>query len=161
MLMRTKTTILALLVLLLAIPVAAVEVEEASLDTLVDAIQANRRAMVEASLNLSDEQAAAFWPIYDRYEGERVQVGVRLATVIQSYIDNFEVMNDETAKDLLEEALTVERDREDVRQRFLKVFANAVPYTTILRFYQIESKMDAVLRYDLASTIPVVREVQE
>jgi len=28
----------------------------------------------------------------------------------------------------------------------------------VARFYQIENKMDAVLRYDLAATIPVVDE---
>jgi hypothetical protein len=156
--MRTKTTILVLLAGTLAIPVAAQDVEEASLDTLVGAIRGNRRAMVSASLNLSEEQAAAFWPIYDRYERERMDVGVRLGNAIQSYIDNFDVMDDKTAKDLLEEALNTERDKEAVRQRYVPVFANAVPYTTILRFYQIESKLDAVLRYDLASRVPVLRE---
>jgi hypothetical protein len=28
----------------------------------------------------------------------------------------------------------------------------------VARFYQIENKMDAILRYDLAATIPVIDE---
>jgi len=33
-----------------------------------------------------------------------------------------------------------------------------VPGRKLVRFYQIENKMDAVLRYELAAEIPVVEE---
>jgi len=39
---------------------------------------------------------------------------------------------------------------------YLGEFAKVLPGRTVARFYQIENKMDAVLRYDLAGTIPVV-----
>ncbi len=37
-------------------------------------------------------------------------------------------------------------------------FAKALPGRKVARFYQIENKMDAVIRYNLAATIPVVEE---
>jgi hypothetical protein len=33
-----------------------------------------------------------------------------------------------------------------------------LPGRKVARFYQIENKMDAVIRYDLAATIPVIDE---
>ncbi len=37
------------------------------LATLLGTIRANRRALVSVNLNLSDAEAAQFWPLYDRY----------------------------------------------------------------------------------------------
>ena len=37
-------------------------------------------------------------------------------------------------------------------------FAKVLPGRTVARFYQIENKMDAVLRFDLAEAIPVIEE---
>jgi hypothetical protein len=42
----------------------------ANLDVLVDAIRSNRKALVAVNLKLTDEEAAKFWPIYDRYHAD-------------------------------------------------------------------------------------------
>jgi hypothetical protein len=39
-------------------------------------------------------------------------------------------------------------------------FATVLPGRTVARFYQIENKMDAAIRYDLAAAIPVIEEQQ-
>jgi len=49
-------------------------------------------------------------------------------------------------------------DRLQVRRTYLDEFAKILPGRTVARFFQIENKMDAVIRYDLAATIPVVDE---
>ena len=43
---------------------------EANLEVLLDAIRSNRKALVAANLRLTDEEAAKFWPVYDRYQKE-------------------------------------------------------------------------------------------
>jgi hypothetical protein len=43
---------------------------EANLDILLDTIRANKKALVAANLTLTDEEAARFWPLYDRYQTE-------------------------------------------------------------------------------------------
>ena len=50
----------------------------------------------------------------------------------------------------------VDADRTEVRQKYVDKFAKILPERTLARFYQIENKMDDVIRYDLAATIPVV-----
>jgi len=45
-----------------------------------------------------------------------------------------------------------------VRRDHLAEFAKTIPGRKVARFYQIENKIDAVVRYDLAATIPVVEE---
>ena len=158
--MRTRgmTVILSMLALLLATPVAGGEAEEATLDILVGTLQANRKAMVAVNLNLEDAEAKAFWPVYDRYDAERAQVRDRLVAIIEDYSANFGALGGEKATQLVEDYLAVERDRLGVRQRYLEKFSAALPPRQVLRFYQIENKIDAVLRYKLSESIPVIEE---
>ncbi|HME71270.1 MAG TPA: hypothetical protein VKM54_15575 [Myxococcota bacterium] len=131
---------------------------EANLDVLVDAIRSNRQALVAANLKLTDEEASKFWPIYDRYQKEINAIGDRLIGVIQDYTTNFSDLSNDKAMKLVDDYLAVEADRVKVKRAYVDEFAKALPGRKVARFYQIENKMDAVIRYDLAATIPVVEE---
>jgi len=131
---------------------------ETSLDVLLDAIRANRKALVAVNLGLTNDEATTFWPIYDRYQKEINAVSDRLVGVIQDYSDNFGSLSNEKAMKLVDDYLTIEADRVTVKRNYLAEFAKSLPGLKLARFYQIENKMDAVIRYELASTIPVVEE---
>lgn len=130
----------------------------AKLDVLLDAIRANRRALVAVNLKLTDDEAAKFWPIYDRYQKETNALGDRLVGVIQDYSAHFSDLSNDKAMKLVDDYLAIEADRVKVRRTYVDEFAKALPGRKVARFYQIENKMDAVIRYDLAATIPVVEE---
>jgi hypothetical protein len=131
---------------------------EANLDVLVDAIRSNRQALVAVNLKLTNEEASKFWPIYDRYQKEINAIGDRLIGVIQYYTTNFSDLSNDKAMKLVDDYLAVEADRVKVKRAYVDEFAKALPGRKVARFYQIENKMDAVIRYDLAATIPVVEE---
>jgi hypothetical protein len=153
-------------VLLLGLSAAAVraaqprggDAAKANVGALLDALRANRKALVAVNLHLSDDEAAKFWPIYDRYQKELNAIGDRLVQLIQDYSANFRDLNNDKAMKLIEDYLGAEADRVKVRRSYLEEFAKAIPGRTVARFYQLENKMDAVIRYDLASTIPVIEE---
>jgi hypothetical protein len=133
--------------------------QEAKLPVLLDTIRANRKAMIAASLNLTPDEATRFWPIYDRYQQEVNPIGDRIGALVQEYISNYGTLSNERAAQLMEDYLAAEADRLKVRRSFIAEFLKVVPGRTMARFYQIENKMDAILRYDLASTIPVVDNI--
>jgi hypothetical protein len=131
---------------------------QANLDVLVDAIRSNRKALVAVNLKLTDDEAAKFWPIYDRYQKETNALGDRLVGVIQDYSANFSDLSNDKAMKLVDDYLTIEADRVKAKRTYVAEFAKALPGRKLARFYQIENKVDAVIRYDLAATIPVVEE---
>jgi hypothetical protein len=143
---------------LFATPGRAGEAAKANLDILRDTIRANRKALVAANLNLTDEEAARFWPLYDRYQAELTPVQDRAAKVIEDYTASFHDLSNDKALKLADDWLSAEGDRVKVRREYLDQFAKVLPGRTVVRFYQIENKMDAVLRYELAGAIPVVGE---
>lgn len=131
---------------------------EANRDLLVNTLRVNRRALVSVNLNLSSDQAAQFWPLYDRYQAELNGVTDRVVALVNDYIAHYRDLSDEKALQLMTDYLALETERLKVRQTYLPEFAKILPGRTVARFYQIENKIDAVMRYDLAATIPVVEE---
>jgi hypothetical protein len=150
--------LVVLLLAVSAVPGRAGEASDASLDILRDTIRANKKALVAVNLTLSDAEAAQFWPLYERYQKELAGVNDRLVKVVEDYTANFKNLADDKAMQLVGEYLSAEEDRAKVRRAYLPEFAKTLPGRKVARFYQIENKTDAVLRYDLAAAIPVVEE---
>jgi hypothetical protein len=139
-------------------PVKTTDATQSDLDLLVSTIRANRRALVEVNLNLTKDEADKFWPIYDRYQKDMAGVGDHQLSIIEYYIEHYRDLSNEKALELVDKYLAADADRIKVRRSYLPEFEKVVPGRTLARFYQIENKMDAVIRYELAATIPVVAE---
>lgn len=131
---------------------------EAELRTLANTVRANRRALVAVNLALSSEEAAKFWPLYDRYQTAITAIGDKVVKLVDDYIANYRDLTDDQAVSLMTDYLAADAERIKVRQTYLPQFLAILPGRTVARFYQIENKMDAVVRYELAATIPVVEE---
>jgi len=136
----------------------AADASQAEPAVLLDTIRANRKALVAVNLELSPEEAAKFWPLYERYQKEISATGDRVVAIVDDYTATFRDLSNDKALQLMENYLAAEAERIQVRRTYLAEFAKVLPGRTLARFYQIENKMDAVLRYDMAATIPVVDE---
>jgi hypothetical protein len=146
-----------------ATPATAVEPGEAlpdkeQLSVLVQAIRANRRALVSVNLGLSQAESEKFWPLYDEYVNQLAPIGDRMAALIEEYIGSYRTLSNEKALQLIKDYGAADAERLQVRRSYIDRFAEILPGRTVARFYQIENKMDAVVRYDLAATIPVIDE---
>ena len=154
----SKTRLLGVAVLAGLLSGAAAPAPEAQPGVLLDTIRANRKALVAVNLELSGEEAGKFWPLYERYQNEINPIGDRVAALIEDYRASFRDLSDDKALKLMDDYLAAEAERNQVRRTYLGEFAKILPGRTVARLYQIENKMDAVLRYDLAASIPVVDE---
>jgi hypothetical protein len=129
---------------------------DAGLPTLAETIRTNRKALVAVNLGLTADQATQFWPLYDQYEKELAVSGDKVVALVEEYTKSYKDLSNDKALQLLNDYLDAEAARVKIRQNYVAQFAKILPGRTVARFYQIENKMDAVLRYDLASSIPVV-----
>ena len=112
-----------------ATPGRAGEAAKANLDILRDTIRANKKALVAANLTLSDEEAANFWPLYDRYQTELKPVQDRAVKIIEEYTASFHDLSNEKAMKLADDWLSAEGDRVKVRRTYLGEFAKVLVIT--------------------------------
>jgi hypothetical protein len=158
--MRTPRSLLAAALLLAVVgaPARGDQAADYDVQILVDAIRANKKALVAANLPLTGDEAAKFWPVYERYQTEMNAVQDRLVRIVEQYTSTFKTMSDDDARKLASDYLAVESDRAKVRASYLEPFSKVLPGRKLVRLFQIENKMDAVQRYELAEVIPVIDE---
>ena len=114
-----------------------------------------RQVIVTDNLLLTPEENNAFWPIYNDYRADIREVHDRTLRLITDFAANYESMSDETAREMLDEYLDIEDDLLRVRTRYVRRFDNVLPPVELLRFYQVENKLDVIYRLSLADQIPL------
>jgi len=138
----------------------AQESEQMNMEILKEKIKADKKLVVASNMNLTDAEAKNFWPLYDGYQKELEQINQRLLTTVKSYADAYnagkgEISND-TAKKLLADAIGVEESEVKLRQSYAAKLGKVLPATKVARYLQIESKIRAIVRFELAAQIPLV-----
>lgn len=119
--------------------------------------QTERKVIVAKAMALSDQEAAAFWPVYNDYRAEMFKVNDRLVKIITDYAAQRDTLTDAQAKTLLNDHIKFEQDLLKIRKKYIAKFNKAMPMTKVARFYQIENKLDILQKVGLASQIPLAR----
>jgi hypothetical protein len=128
-----------------------------NMQILLEKIRADKKLLVAANMELTEPEAKAFWPVYDKFQDELFLLRARTARLIKDYSDSFKDMKNEKAKALLDESITIESLGLKLRKAYLPKFRKALPEKKVARYYQIENKIQAMLNYELAKEIPLVQ----
>jgi hypothetical protein len=142
----------------LVFPLLAQSGGTTNMDILRQKIKADKKLVVAENLKLTDPEGTAFWPVYDAYQKELQQINQRLAAGIKAYADAYNKgpVTNETAKKLLDESLAIESAEGALKSAFVPKIMAALPATKAARYIQIENKIRAAVRYELAANIPLV-----
>jgi len=155
---------LALAIVMMAIPAiaqtkAAPAAGTTNMDILRQKIKSDKKLVVAQNLNLTDAEGAKFWPVYDAYQKDLQQVNQQLVTAIQAYADAYNKgpVADDKAKSLLDQAMAVDAAENKLKTELVPKVMAVLPATKAARYIQIENKIRAALRYELAANIPLVQ----
>jgi len=128
---------------------------------LLEKVRADKKLLVAGNMNLTEQEAAAFWPVYDAYQKDLDAMNGRIKDAVKRYADAFNqgsgTISDELARQLLDQALAIEADEVDLRKSYVPKFSKVLPAGKVARYYQIESKIRTAVKADLASGIPLIQ----
>jgi hypothetical protein len=156
--MKRPLPLLLCLTAALCMPAMAKETADSNLQILLDKVHADKKLLVAANMDLSDEEGKAFWPVYDSYQKDLQAINQRLVKVVGSYADawNNDKLTDETAKSLMDEVLAIEESEVKLRKTYAEKLSGVLPAKLVARYLQIETKIRAAVRFDIAEQIPLI-----
>ncbi len=142
-----------------AAPAMAQDTGTQNMEILRQKLKADKKLVVAANLSLTDAEGTKFWPVYEAYQKDLQQINQRMTTMILAYADAYNKgpIADDVAKKLLDEAVAVDEAEAKARSAAVPKILAALPATKAARYIQIENKIRAVLRYELAANIPLVQ----
>jgi hypothetical protein len=157
-------TILTLAALVLpALPVAAQGKPAASapadnMQILREKLKADKKLVVAANMQLTEAEARNFWPVYEDYQKELQKLNERTANAIIAYAKEYNAksLTDDKAKSLLDQYLGIEESEVKMKRAFVPKLSKVLPGQKVARYLQIENKIRAIVKYELAAEVPLV-----
>jgi hypothetical protein len=121
-------------------------------------VSADKKLVVAANMQLTESEAKGFWPVYQAYQKDLERINKRTAVMIKSYADawNEKSMDNIKANKLISDFLSLQRDEVRHMQSYVPKLNKVLPSTKVARYLQIENKIRAIVRYELADAIPLV-----
>jgi hypothetical protein len=140
----------------LAFPVAAQTASD--MQILAEKIKADKKLVVASNMQLTEAEAKGFWPVYESYQKDLEALNKRLLGVVKSYADAYNkgAVPDETARKLMNDFLAVEDAELKFKRSYVPRLEKVLPGTKVARYMQIENKIRAIVKFEMAAQIPLV-----
>jgi hypothetical protein len=150
---------LALAAFVLVLPVFSYAQTASDMEILRQKIKADKKLVVASAMELTEAEAKGFWPVYDAFQADLQKINGQIGQVIKAYAAAYrtDTLTNDKAKELLGEALKVEQAEVDLKQAYVPKLGAVLPQVKVARYLQVENKIRAVLKYELAGEIPLAK----
>ena len=120
-------------------------------------VRAGARQIVREELELSEEEARDFWPLYDKYRAELLEVEDAHIDLLRDFLQKYYgySLTDVDAKEYLDSYFDIQKDVLDIRRKYVRRFRRILGSIEVMRLYQIENKIRAEIDAALAITVPL------
>ena len=160
--MKSVVRVIVAGMFLCAVPAFAETASSAdtNMEILVQKLKADKKLLVANNMELTDAESKGFWPLYDAYQKDLQQVNERLGKTISDFADAHNQgkgsISNDIAKKLLNEAISVEEQEVKLKRTYADKIGNVLPAAKTARYIQIENKIRALIKFELARQIPLV-----
>ena len=156
--MNLTKTIMIIIGLLFISPVWAAEQSADMMQVLQEKIKADKKLVVSVNMELTESEAKGFWPVYEGYQKDLKKINQRIGTLIESYAADYQAdsFSNDKAKKLTEEFLSIQKNEAKLTETYTPKLSEVLPAIKVARYLQIENKIRAIVKYELAAAVPLI-----
>ena len=160
--MKSVMSVIVAGMFLCAVPAFAETASSAdtNMQILVQKLKADKKLLVAGNMELTDAESKGFWPLYDAYQKDLQHVNERIVKVVSEFAEAYNqgkgtIAND-TAKKLLNETISIEEQEVKLKRANAEAIGKVLSASKTARYIQIENKIRAIIKFELAQQIPLV-----
>jgi len=120
-------------------------------------VRTQKVAIIAQVMGFSEQEDAAFWPIYRDYDTEMSKLGDERVALIADYAKNFENITDDLADKLVAKAIDLESRRQAARNKCYDRVRTALSPRTAMRFLQVEHQLQQLIDLQISASLPIVQ----
>jgi hypothetical protein len=154
-----KCWIVASAAIMLALPVLAHAQTATDMEILREKLKADKKLVVAQTMQLTEAEAPGFWPVYEAYQADLGQLNARLGQAIKAYAAAYrtDTLTNDKAQGLMDEVLKIEQAEVDLKRAYVPKLSAVLSSVKVARYLQIENKIRALFKYELAGDIPLAK----
>jgi hypothetical protein len=120
-------------------------------------VKAERRNIITQMMQFDDQEAAAFWPIFEQYDAELAKIGDGRVNLIVDYARNYENLTDDQADALMSRAFELEAQRAVLKKKYFDKMKTALSATQAAKFFLVENQMQHIVDLQISAMLPTVQ----
>lgn len=152
-----RNTIMVLLaILFFTVPVMAAADEKADLKKKI--FMDKKKLVVLQNMEFTEDEAVKFWPLYEKYQEKIFVSKKQYSKLIASYTSAYKTMTETEALVLIDEYYKIQGDYLALMKQYADDLKVILPGQKVLRYIQVENRLDAVSRFQMANRIPMALE---
>ena len=150
--------VLTAVVALLTCPALSQDKPADNMQILREKVKADKKLLVAANMELTEAEAKGFWPVYEQYQKDLSAINQRIGRLIDSYAKDYSAnsLSDDKAQKLTAELVAIQKAEAELQASYVPKLNKVLPPKKVARYLQIENKIRAAIKYDLAANIPLV-----
>jgi len=133
-------------------------VSESDFELVRSDIRTKKATMIADRMKFTDQEAAAFWPVYRQYEADLATINDKKVSIMKDYMQHHESLNDKQAKQLADDVFDVDRRTLDLRAKCFGSLEKALPAKTIVRWLQLERRLQLLVDAQIAQNFPAIKK---
>ena len=153
--MKTRALLILAAVILATTPIMAQTFDD-YLEVAREVLNADKKAIVADTMELSEVESAPFWALYNAYNAELYKVHTKRVNIIKDYAANYETLTNEKADELWKATMSYKKELLSLNQSYYKKFKKIISANKTVLYFQVENKIDALITAELAEGIPLV-----
>lgn len=121
-------------------------------------IRTKKATLIADRMKFTDREASAFWPVYRQYEADLAAINDKKVSIMKDYMSRHEALTEQQAKQLAEDVFDVDQKTLDLREKCFGALEKAIPAKTIVRWLQLERRLQLLVDAQLAKDLPVIQK---
>jgi hypothetical protein len=128
------------------------------IEVLKSEIKTDKKAIITETMEFTEQQSAAFWPVYNEFEHELEQLSGKRIANIKDFAANYDSLTDKKADELLMNSFSYLEDRLSLNKKYYKKFAEALTPTVAAKYMQLENQIQLILDLSIAANLPLAKK---
>jgi len=119
-------------------------------------VQSDKNQIIADTMQFTDAESKAFWPVYRDYARDQQVIGDDRIQLIKDYAANYDTLDDNKAKDMMQRMISIEDKTLNVREDYWPKFTKALGAKRAAKFYQVDNRLTLIVNLQLTAAIPLI-----
>ena len=150
-----KKTIITFFLLVLSVGAFAQTTDD-YIEVMRSVLKTEKKVAIAEAMELTETESEPFWNLYNEYNEKMYKVQNSRIKAIKVFADNFENLSDEKADEIWNLMLDFKTESAKLEKIYYKKFKKILPTGKVVKYFQAENKIEALVAAELALDIPMI-----
>ncbi|SRR5579863_1130593 len=132
-------------------------VSDQDLDLFRKDVRSLKKQIVALNMDLTEDEAVKFWPVYDKYAAELTTLYDRKYALLHSYAANYDTLTSGQAEKYVTGRAEVEEAIMKHRLKYYPLFRQVLSGKKTALFFQLDWRLGMIMELQLASQTPLIQ----